>query len=373
MPGTRRGRYALHPRRSPDVTRAKAGPARRHGRLEAPVGAFVLAHDLSADGDIRVVDAVARVVADWQRQVKQGTVADGTIATHTRCLNTFAKYAPNRGARKLSQVTSQLVWDWVNSIALRTSEAPTDNMRGLRAAVIRGFYRTAYCVGLTEANPAASLPSIESTERNVHALTDAEVARAKAAAAWEVPLEGGRTRRYDVGSLTGPVALALTLLGAQAGEVGAILGRDLRLLDGVVWAHGGGTRYEDRWLPIDDAWAFDTLMARQSWLERNRPTTWLDQPIAYDRRPGTRDTHATRSAATSMTLGTVLAKAGLKQPGRIRVASINEWVAARVYRDTQRVEAVAARLGMASLDAAAHLVSCDWRPVFATRGPEEQS
>lgn len=355
------------------MTRAKAGAPRRQGRLEGPTGSFLLASDLKADGDITVVDAVARVVADWQRQVAQGNIAASTIKTHTDYLNTFAQYAPNRGARRLSQVSSQLVWDWVNSVGPKTTDAPTQTTRKTRASVARGFYRTAFCIGLTEANPAASLPTVTSPGRVVSALTDEEVGRAKAAATWQVPIVDGRTRRYEEGSLTGPVALALTLIGAQPGEVGAIRGRDLRLLDGLVWAHGGGDRFDDRWLPIDDNWAYDTLLARQAWLERNRPNAWLSQPIAYDRQPGTPKTHARRSAATSMTLDKVLAKAGLKQPGRVRVASISEWVAARIYRNTQRVEAVAARLGMRSLDAAAHLVGLDWRPDFATPGPQEQS
>lgn len=373
MAKKRRGRYALHQRGGAVVTAARAGGPRRMGRLERPRDAFVLAADVARDGDVSVDDAVIRVVADWRRQVAQGTIAAATIDTHTRCLNTFKNYATATGAKRLSQVSSQLVWDWVNSLTAKTGEAPTDNMRGLRRVVIRGFYLTAFCLGLTERNAAASLPSVSSPARVVSALTDDEIARAKAAASWEVPLVGGRTRHYEVGSLTGPVALALTLLGAQAGEVGEIRGSDLRLMDGLVWAHGGGDRYDDRWLPIDDTWAFDTLLARQAWLEANRPATWLNDPIAYDRRGATKNTHAVRSAATSMSLDKVLAKAGLKQPGRIRVASINEWVAARVYRDTQRVEAVAARLGMRSLDAAAHLVEWDWRPVFATRGPQEQS
>ena len=46
------------------------------------------------------------------------------------------------------------------------------------------------------------------------------------------------------------------------------------------------------------------------------------------------------------------------------MASINEYVAARVFAETGRVEAVAARLGLARLDVAAHLVGYDWRASF---------
>ena len=365
----RAGRYALHPRTGVTVTAARAGGPRRLGRLEQPVDAFALASDLSADGAIGVGDALDRVRTDWARQVAAGGIAESTINTHIRCLRTFVKYANKKGASTLAQVSSELVWEWVDSVNSRTGQKATANMCGLRRAAIRGFYTTCFILGLTETNQAASLPNIASPARVVSALSDAEVAQVKAVAVWQVPLTGGRLRAYEPGSLTGPVALALVLIGAQTGEVGAIRGEDLRLLDGLVFAHGGGGRYDDRWLPIDDDWAFETLLTRQAWLEANRPTTWLTEPVAYERREGTADTHAIRSAATSGTLDKLLAKAGLKQPGRVRVASINEWVAARTFASTHRVEAVAARLGMRSLDAAAHLVGHDWRPEFRTAGP----
>lgn len=365
----RAGRHALHPRTGVTVTAQRVGAARRMGRLEQPVDAFALADDLAADGAIGVGEALERVHADWERQVAAGGIAPQTIATHMRCLRTFVKYTGARGVSTLARVSSELVWAWVGSANSRTGEAATANMCGLRRAAIRGFYSTAFILGLTEANQAASLPNIASPQRVVSALSDEQIQQVKTVATWQVPITDGRQRKYETGSLPGPVALALTLIGAQPGEVGAIRGKDLHLLDGLVFAHGGG-RFDERWLPVDDAWAFETLLARQAWLETNRPKSWRNAPIAYDRREGTRDTHAGRSAATSMTLDKLLAKAGLKQPGRIRVASINEWVAARVYANTGRVEAVAARLGMRSLDAAAHLVGSDWRPDFATPAPE---
>lgn len=49
----------------------------------------------------------------------------------------------------------------------------------------------------------------------------------------------------------------------------------------------------------------------------------------------------------------VVRDAAVKQPGRNRVASINEYVAGRVFSEPQRLEAVAVRLGLRSLDVAA--------------------
>jgi len=49
--------------------------------------------------------------------------------------------------------------------------------------------------------------------------------------------------------------------------------------------------------------------------------------------------------------------------------SLREWLAAKVFAETGRVEAVAARLGMASLDAAAHLVGYNWTREFDIDAP----
>jgi hypothetical protein len=63
----------------------------------------------------------------------------------------------------------------------------------------------------------------------------------------------------------------------------------------------------------------------------------------------------------------------LKVNGVTRVASITEYVARRVFLETGRVEAVAARLGLRKLDDAAHLCGYDWQAEMRQPGPGEQS
>ena len=62
----------------------------------------------------------------------------------------------------------------------------------------------------------------------------------------------------------------------------------------------------------------------------------------------------------------------MKQPGRVRIASLNEYVAVRVYEETGSLMEVAVRLGMRSLDAAAHIVDPNWFDNLLTEGTRGQ-
>jgi hypothetical protein len=73
------------------------------------------------------------------------------------------------------------------------------------------------------------------------------------------------------------------------------------------------------------------------------------------------------SAATSNTLDGIFKDAGVKQPGRVRIASLNEYVACRVYEETGSLIEVAVRLGMRSLDAVAHIVDPNWFDELLTK------
>lgn len=341
------------------MTANRAGDARDHGRFERSDAPFSLAAPLPADGAVTTCDAVAAVIADWDRQVINGDVSADTVRTYTAVARTFQSYAAGQ-ADLLCEVTSELVWLWVNSPGTRkgATVAPTQNMRALRRAVAVAVYRTLFNLGFTERNVTANLPRIVRPPRKVSAFTPAQIQRLKDHADHDTD-----TSTYESGYSRTPVCLALTLVGAQSGEVGAIRVRDIDLNAWTVHLHGGGTRYEPRTVPIDDAWVWEALAARVSYLAKRYPGD-VNRPVAHNPAPGNEPSFATRSAATSGTLGALIKAAGLRKPGKIRVASINEYVAADLFAKTGRVEVVAARLGMRSLDAAAHLVGWDWREQF---------
>lgn len=374
-PAAGSGRYALHPRvdarpGADSVTRSRAGAARETGRFLRPQGPFTLASHLPMSGAADFESAVAAVVTDWRAQAAQGHVSIDTVETYLKVLATLRTFMTSQAVELLCDVSSELLFAWVNSLTARGNRVPTQDMRSLRSTVARTFYLACFRLGYTDQNPAAALSEVRRPARYVCSLTEDEVVALKRASDFDAKHDathGG----YEDGSSKAAAAVALALLGAQSGEVGAVRCTDVRLTDGLVWAHGGGQRYVDRWLPIDDGWAFEVLVARVAFLARQHPGDWADRPVAYSPVPGGNSTSEinARRSATSMLIGKALERAGLKQPGRIRVASINEYVAARVLAKTGRIEAVAARLGMRSLDAAAHVASYDWRPDFTTTGP----
>lgn len=364
-----RGRHRLHPPSQEALEfaagvrgRAMTGSAlpRRPGFLR-PDDSFYLAPDVPMDGAIGVGEAMTRLLADWENQVTAERIARETLDTHTSVVRTFAAYVSACGCDLVCDVSSEVVWQWVNSPATgtRAADYPSANIRRLRRTVAVAVYRTWFRLGITERNLGASLPSLPGVQRVVSAFTPDQIQALKDTA--DIETDGSD---YVIGYARTPVCLALTLVGAQAGEVGAIRVRDIDELAKAVFLHGGGSRYQQRWVPIDDDWAWQIILDRLAYLHRRYPGNG-DTLLAYlPNATSTADDLKARSAATSMSLTKLIRLAGVHTPGTTRVASINEYVAARVFAETGRVEAVAARLGLARLDVAAHLVGYDWRDAF---------
>ncbi|MFN8184071.1 MAG: hypothetical protein U0R23_06585 [Candidatus Nanopelagicales bacterium] len=334
---------------------------RRPGFLR-PDDSFYLAPDMPMDGALGIGEAVARMLADWEEQVGAERIAPDTLDTHTAVVRTLVAYATACGCDLVCDVSSEVLWQWVNSPAtgVRAAEYPSENIRRLRRAVAVAVYRTWFRLGITERNLGASLPSLPGVQRVVSAFTAEQIQELKDAADGET--DGSD---YVVGYARTPVCLALTLVGAQSGEVGAIRVRDIDQMGKAVFLHGGGSRYQQRWVPVDDDWAWQVILDRLAYLHRRYPGDG-DALLAYlpNERTTSTDDFKARSAATSMSLTKLIRLAGVHTPGKTRVASINEYVASRVFAETGRVEAVAARLGLARLDVAAHLVGYDWRAAF---------
>ena len=362
--GGKRGRYRLHPTSASEpgqggvpVSGFRNRPT-RSGRVERPDSPFVLRAGLPMPGAMPVADAADLVVGDWQRQAEAGQITAGTVATHTAHLRRLVKFATVHGAPLVCDLSTNLLLDWTNAANAYTGEPVPDTTRYARQAVASAFFHTCFRLGITDQNPAQALPARKSRDRYVHPFTPEQIDRLKGQAA---------SRHKET---KGPAALALVLLGCSSGEVGAITARDVHLAAMLVNANGGGDRYTQRWLPIDDPWCFDQLAARLRALADKYPDDWQDRYVAYDPQPGKDDNPRRRAAATSMTVGKIIERAGLKVNGVTRVASITEYVARRVFLATGKVEAVAARLGLRKLDDAAHLCGYDWQTEFRQPGPD---
>lgn len=336
------------------------------GRFLRPQGPFVLAATLKVAGKMAVSVAVRRVKADWQQQATAGTVAHETVETHLKVLRTLETFCRNQSVLQLRDIDSELLWAWLGSQTRKAGAVASPSTRDLRRSVAVTFFRTCYRLGLWDVNPADALTTVTKPRRHIAPLTSDDVQALKDQADCD-RMSGKAPVDAEPGWSKGAPALALALLGAQSGEVGAIRCCDIDLINQVVWAHGGGDRYDDRFLLIDDDWAFTAIATRLAYLFRPHGEAASTLPIAYEPAvitSGTISALNLRRAAAATLIDKILRDADVKQPGRNRVASINEYVAGRVFSETQRLEAVAARLGLRSLDVAADLVGVNWKVAY---------
>lgn len=323
------------------------------GRLEQPNGHFVLRNDITQPGDYPLVDAIEDVRVDWERQAAAGTVAETTVATHMRVLRMLAKYAVANQVVKVNDLSSSIISSWINAPHARTNKPLSEETRRNRSTVAAQFFATCIRLGIVENTPMTAVVRAKKQTRHIRPFTQKEIDQ----------LKGAARQGHRAGKSTSTVALYL--LGAAPGEVGSITCQDIDLLNKCVRAHGGGERYRERYLPIDDDWAFDQLAARLKWLAQHHPEDWKERYVAYSPTPGSEPSFEHRCAAVSNTITAAMKRAQVHIKGETRAASISEYVAVRIFEETGRLEAVAARLGIRRLDDAAVTVGYDWRTKYA--------
>jgi integrase len=300
-----------------------------------------------------VQEAIDAVKAEWEQAVALGEFAASTAETHAKVLSTLGKFARAQRIDFIADLDAVVLHSWYQAPAARTGALPTANTVALRQSVARSLFRTMALLGITDRDVTVAVPALRRPERAVNPLTAQQVQTLKGASI--------RRREAHTGSSKGPAALALALLGLQSKEIPATRVCDIDFLAGTVWAHDGGIRIAERHVPIDDSWAWRMLAERVQYLQKTHGNKAAAMPVAYEQgipRGGT--TPRNPAAATSNTLDGIFKDASVKQPGRVRLASLNEYVALRVYAETGDLMEVAVRLGMRSLDAVAHIVHKNW-------------
>lgn len=333
------------------MTARRAGQARLRGKLEVPQGRFALRPGMASPGAMPLVEALRLVEAEWDRQVAAGTISRAVIKCYRLDARSMVKFLPKRfGVNSVGEVTPNQIYEWMRT-PRPDGEPPAANTRYGRRSAARAFFLTCTLLGIFDVNPAESISEKGRRSRFVNALTDEQIRQLCVSA----PFTLTETKT--------PAALALMMIGAGTREVAYVRVCDVDLAHARVWVHDGGERFTARWLPIDNLWALEALSRRVSALAARiqDPLAYAAMTVAYERgRKKAPDTPEARQAAISMTLTTLMRKARVYRAGENRVESIREWVAARVFASTGSVAAVAQRLGMSSLDAAAHIVGYDW-------------
>lgn len=338
-----RGRYRLH--RDGEVTRRRSGDPNPRGRLERPEGLFRLHPDLTAPGDLPFTRALELVSADWERQIADATISQILITRYMQDLRGLAVVLERLGRPRVADIDTNTVIVWMR-LPKQNGEPPARNVMAVRRAGARAFFQTSFCLGLTDANPAKAVNLPDRTNRYVHALTTDQIRQLQ------------RVARSSLHDTRRPALLALVMSGAAPVEVAAVTVDDVDIANERVWVHGGGYRYRDRWVPLIDEWCVQAIDQRVRAVVDDQDDG--GNPPSDRRLLSSRQTSDDARAQMTELVTGILKSAGVYSPGVNRNESIREWCALQVFVETASVERVALRLGMASLDGAAHIVGYDW-------------
>jgi site-specific recombinase XerD len=350
------GRRALHPR-EPVVSAARNGAPRVHGRLERLSDAFDLRDGLTAKGDITISEAFNLVRMDWSRQAQVGNIQTATIETHGRVLETFESFLTAHRVERICDITQVHLLDFQQALTTYTHEPPTQSMQMLRRSVARAMFTTAACLGITDRDLTGSMERYNKPDRVIRPLSTRELELVKSAAESD--------SRGIQGSTKMAAAVALAILGGHSKEIPQVTVRDIDLLEGKIWVRGQEDRIRARWLPIDDNWCFEVLLARVAYLREQHADGAEHITVAYSIGK-TRGGKFVKNpaAATTNLIDKTLKRSGIQNSRYVRVASITESLAYRIWAETHRLEAVAVRLGMRSLDRVVDLLQHDWAKEF---------
>jgi integrase/recombinase XerC len=263
-------------------------------------------------------------------------VSDSQAQRAQRVLEGFARWAALRGgAVSLGEVTPEMVETFVR-LPVEAS-APSVSVMHHRRSVLRLLFRVA-----RESDPMVGDPTLDvvlppRTGLAARPLADDEVLLCRASARWSLT----ETRRA--------AAWALAEATCRSREICAITVRDVDLPMGRVWVHGG-RQTARRQAQLSD-WGHAQLARRIECLGGE-----LDRPLVYEGKAGS----DSGQASTCLAITDVLRRAGLAGEADVRPASIAAWAGRRILFETGRIDVVAQRLGMASLDRAARFIGWEW-------------
>lgn len=230
------------------------------------------------------------------------------------------------------------------AIASALVHAPSPNgaepslpLTHLRRSALRLLFRSARHVGQDVGDPTLDLRLPPRAQVATRPLVDDEVSLCRAAAAWSL-----NDRRRAA-------AWALAEATCRPVEVGQITRSDVVLDARRVWIHGGQTT-ADRWGHLTE-WGCVQLERRLAAIPSDP-----DQPVVYEGGDGP----ATGQISACIAVRDVLVRAGLGKESGVRPASVAGWAGRQILQETGRIDEVARRLGMSSLDRTARFIGWSW-------------
>jgi integrase/recombinase XerC len=276
-----------------------------------------------------IVDAEAQFLGTWLSHAQAARVGS--------TLSDFERFCRRgHGITEPNEVTVAIAAQFV-SAGDRYGGAPTTSLQHFRRSALRLLYRAPRCSGAAVGDPTLDLQLPPRSPLSTRPLTDEEVLLCRAASSWSL----NDTRRA--------AAWACAEATGRSVELGHVTRADVDLDRARVWLHGG-PKTAKRWGALSD-WGCSQLERRLGGLSAE-PTT----PVLYE-GVGTADVGQISSC---IALRDVLVRSGLGREPGVRPASVAAWAGKRLLEETGRIDLVAARLGMGSLDRAARFIGWSW-------------
>ena len=219
------------------------------------------------------------------------------------------------------------------------SDRPSVAPMHLRRSALRLYLRTLRQLGYEVGDPTQDLVLPARSCLAVRPLTDDEIVLC---------------RSFSLQTLTAtmqPAAWALAEATARTSEIPHIAVSDLDFTNQRVWIHAS-SKAEARWGSISD-WGATQLARRVGSLKNVLES---DPSVAY----GGDGSEESRQVSSCIAIAETLRRAGIGAEPDVRPGSVVAWAGCRVFSETGRIEEVARRLGMRSLDRAAKFIGWDW-------------
>jgi integrase len=250
------------------------------------------------------------------------------------------------GVARLRDVSREQVEAFIRSSTVGTGEAPSAATMQLRRSALRLLFRSARELDLLDGDPTVDLVLPSRTNESARPLTDDEVEQCR------------RVCLHALASTRLSVAWALGEATARTGEIPHVALSDLDLDGTRVWIHGS-SKTEERWGALT-CWGANQVARHVRGLAPGVESATL---LAY----GGSGNLESRRSFSSQAIRETLQRAGLTADPYVRPASLAAWAGVCVMRETGRIEAVAAALGVRSLDTAARTIGWDWTADFTGR------
>jgi len=257
-----------------------------------------------------------------------------------RVLGSFARFAhATEGVSKPDAVTPNLDNAFIQARAANRTK-PTVAEQHFRRTALRLLFRIGRHIGSASGDPTLDITLPARSPIPTRPLTDEEIVLCRGCAVWSL----ADTRRA--------AAWALAEATARTVEIAQIQVQDVCLDEGRVWIHGGNVT-SPRWDDLN-TWAQRQLAQRLAVLNSDPKAR-----VAY----AGREAPDVGQISACVAIDDVLTRAGFAREANVRPASVAAWAGGRILEETGRIDEVARRLGMRSLDRTARFIGFDWSPV----------